>query len=89
MKRIYRDRLKNRARKHNVFTGHVIYEEYSVALPKRAKLVVDHLCRIKEIFAKLLSDENFLTLLQAEAVTTIPTYLRGLLEEARSGHEIY
>lgn len=89
MKRHNRERLKSRVPKHNVFTGHVIYEEYSIALPKRAKLVADHLSRMKEIFGELFSDENFLTFLLAEEVRTIPAYLRPILEEARSGHEIY
>jgi len=72
-----------------VFTGHVVYEEYSIALPKSAKLVAQHLATMRETFRSLFSDENFLTLLRAEGVTTIPAYLKPLFEEARSGHEIY
>jgi hypothetical protein len=89
VKKHHRKQLANRARKHNVFTGHAIYGAYSVTLPKRTKLVADHLSRLKTIFGNLFSDENFLTLLQAEAVTTIPAYLRPLLEGARSEHEIH
>lgn len=89
MKESRRKQLSSRSRKHNAFTGHVIYEEYSIALPKSAKLVADHLSSVKKIFRSLFSDENFLTLLQAGAITTIPAYLRPLLEEARSEHEIH
>jgi hypothetical protein len=81
-------KLRCETPKIRAFTGHVIYEEYSIALPARTKLVTCHLSNIREIFRKLFSDENFLTLLQAEAVATIPAYLRPLLEEARSEHEI-
>lgn len=82
-------KLRCQTRKIRAFTGHVIYEEYSIALPARTKLVMRHLSNIREMYRKLFSDENFLTLLQAEAVTTIPAYLRPLLEEARSEHEIH
>jgi hypothetical protein len=89
MKESRRKKGSNRLRKGSAFTGHVVYEEYSIALPKRAKLVADHLSGLKKIFRTLFSDENFLTLLQAEAVTTIPACLKPQLEEARSEHEIH
>jgi hypothetical protein len=39
-------------------------------------------------FRNLLSDENFLTLLQVEAMTMIPEFLRPILNKAKIRHEI-
>lgn len=89
MKKLHRERVKNRAQKYTAFTGHAIYKQYSLALPRRAKLVADHLARVKEAFGRLFADENFLTLLEAEGVTAVPAHLKPLLQEARSEHEIY
>jgi hypothetical protein len=58
-------------------------------LPKHAELVDTYLASIREIFEKLFVDENFLTLLEAEGMTTIPAYLNPLLQEARSCHAVY
>jgi hypothetical protein len=75
-------------KKYTGFTGHVIYNEYSLALPKHAALIADHLSELRGICATILADENFLTLLEAEQIKTIPEYLKQLLDEARGGHEI-
>jgi hypothetical protein len=89
MKKLYRDRVKNRPKKEIAFIGHSVHVEYTVALPKRADLVARHLYPLNAIFGRLFSDENFLTLLRAESITTIPAYLRPLLEEERNRHEIF
>jgi hypothetical protein len=89
MRKLYRERVKNRAQKYTAFTGHAIYKQYSIELPKRAELVANYLARLKTTFGRLFADENFLTLLEAEGMTSIPAYLGPLLQEARSGHEIY
>jgi hypothetical protein len=89
MKKLHRERVKNRKQKYTAFTGHAIYKQYSIELPKRAELLAYHLARVKETFGKLFPDENFLTLLEAEGMSTIPAYLWPLLQEARSEHEVY
>ena len=89
MRGLYRERVKNKAQKYTAFTGHAIYEQYSIELPKRAELVATYLACFRETFGRLFADENFLTLLEAEGMTSIPAYLRPLLQEARSGHEIH
>jgi len=76
MKKVYR----HRAKKTTAITGHSVHVKYTIALPKRADLVANRLCLLKAVFRKLFSDENFLTLLQAESMT-VPTYLKPLLEE--------
>lgn len=83
MKKLYRDRVKHRSKKEIAFTGHSVHVEYTVALPKRADLVARHLYLLNAIFGRLLSDENFVTLLRAESRTTIPMYLKQLLEEEK------
>lgn len=88
MKKIYRERVKNRPKKYTAFTGHQVYDQYSAALPTRAKLVTNHLAGLKEIFARLFADEHFPTLLEAEGMN-IPAYLSSLLQKARTRHEIY
>jgi hypothetical protein len=71
-----------------VFQGHLIYEQYSAALPKHTKLIDERLSRIKIVFRELFKDENFLSRLEAEGIPAIPACLEPLLEEARCGHEI-
>jgi hypothetical protein len=57
-------------------------------LPDRAARVNGCLCSFEVTFRNLLSDENFLTLLQAESMTMIPEFLRAILNEAKIRHEI-
>ena len=83
MKRIYQDIVKRR--KVRRLTVQV---KNTLALPGRAKTVAESLQRVNAVFRELFSDENFITLLQAESLTTIPNYLNSLLKEARNGHEI-
>ena len=83
MKKIHRERVKNRPHKYTAFTGHAVYDQYSATLPNRAKLVTSHLARTREVFERLFTDENFLTLLEAEGAT-IPGYLSSLLEGCKN-----
>jgi len=81
--RIYQDRVKRRRVRRLT-----VQVKNTLALPGRAKTVAESLQRANAVFRELFSDENFVTLLQAESLTTIPTYLNPLLKEARNGHEI-
>jgi hypothetical protein len=58
------------------------------ALPERAASVGKSLQLLRSVFRTLFSDENFLTLLEAEALTAIPLCLKTLFEEGRAGYEI-
>ncbi len=60
----------------------------TLALPHRAEATERLLHNLRNIFAELFGDENFITLLQAESRTTIPEYLRTALEEAEKDHDI-
>ncbi len=60
----------------------------TLALPGRAEATARLLRDLRSVFADLFSDENFITLLQAESRTTIPDYLRAALEEAKARHDI-
>jgi hypothetical protein len=57
-------------------------------LPERAARVTRCLHNFEVTFRNLLADENFLTLLQAEAMTIIPEFLRPILNETKIRHEI-
>jgi dTDP-4-dehydrorhamnose 3,5-epimerase-like enzyme len=52
------------------------------ALPGRAEATARLLRDLRGVFAELFSDENFITLLEAESRTTIPGYLRTTFEDA-------
>lgn len=80
MKKIYRARPK----KKNI----PLQTKNTLALPERANSVSTNLRSIKTVFLKIFSDENFLTLLKAESMTTIPAYLRPVLDEAKTRHDI-
>jgi len=58
------------------------------ALPERAASVGKSLQLLCSIFRTLFSDENFLTLLEAETLIAIPLCLKPLFEEGRTGYEI-
>lgn len=83
MKRIYQDRTKKRKVRRVT-----VQVKNTLALPHRAEAVAESLRRTTALFKELFSDENFVTLLQAESLTTVPEYLYPLLEEARDGHEV-
>ena len=87
MKKTYRDRVMNRPEQRTAITGHAVYLQYTLTLPRRAELVSRHLGVLNRIFVGLFSDENFVTLLRAESMT-IPVYLKVLLEKHGCAHEI-
>lgn len=60
--------------------GHQLHLKYMEAVPVRARLVAQHLQTVQEIFGTLLSDENFVTLLRAESLTTAPLYFQSLFK---------
>ena len=83
MKQIYEAGVKKRK-----FRRLTVQVKNTLALPARAETVVESLKCVNALFEELFSDENFITLLEAESLNTIPAYLNPLLEEARDGHEI-
>jgi hypothetical protein len=74
VRRLHRDGVKSRTKKVNAATGRAIHLRYTLELPERAKLAARHLRLVNETFARLFADENFLTLLRAESIPTIPVY---------------
>lgn len=82
MKKLYRERIKNRKIRQQT-----VQVRNSIALPAKAATVAAYQRSIDAIFRNLFSDENFVTLLEAESLA-VPGYLSPLLEEARNGHEI-
>ncbi len=83
MKEIYLKRAKSKKTRRQT-----VQIKNTLALPVRADAVAQCLHRINEVFANLFSDENFVTLLRAESMTTIPKCLMTLFEKATDGHEI-
>ena len=59
------------------------------ALPELADLAAKKLEMLRSVLSELFTDENFVTLLEAESLTAIPAVLRSAFEEARNGHEIH
>jgi hypothetical protein len=88
VKKIHRESVVNGPRKRTAITGHAVYLQYTLTLPRRAELVRRHLGVLNRIFLRLFGDENFVTLLRAESMTTIPVYLKLLLEKHTCRHEI-
>ena len=70
----------SRRRQHFPKTGHSFYRQYMAALPERIHFVERGLALVNTTFTTLFADEDFVTLLRAES-ETIPTYLKGVLEE--------
>lgn len=68
--------------------GITIQVRNSRALPERAATAAKLLSNSNAAFSNLFADENFVTLLQAESLTTIPSYLRGIFDEAKNRHEV-
>ena len=83
MKQIYRERSKNKKTRRQT-----VQVKNTLALPVRADAIAKCLQRVNAVFVDLFSDENFVTLLRAESMTTIPKYLTALFEKAKDGHEI-
>lgn len=57
------------------------------ALPEVAESTTMKLQMLSNLLSQLFTDENFVTLLEAESLTAIPAVLRPVLEEARSRSE--
>jgi ParB family chromosome partitioning protein len=68
--------------------GITVQVRNSLALPERAATAAKLLCNLNAAFGELFADENFVTLLRAESLTTIPSYLRQVFDEAKSRHEV-
>jgi hypothetical protein len=58
------------------------------ALPERAAATARSVQLFDATFRTLFADENFVTLLEAEALTEIPVWLKPILDHARQEHEI-
>lgn len=82
MKKIYRERVMNRPEQRPAITGHAVYLQYTLTLPRRAELVSRHLGVLNRVLLRMFGDENFVTLLRAESLTNVPVYLKLLLEKA-------
>ena len=74
MKKIYRDRAQL---KPKIETARI---RESRALPVRAQEISLALLEMDAIFMRLYSDENFITLLQAELMTEIPSRCERILK---------
>jgi hypothetical protein len=49
-------------------------------LPEQVAWTASHLASLKAIFRPLFLDENFVTLLRAESITTVPEYFKDLFK---------
>lgn len=83
MKKNYRERAKNK--KIKIETKRV---GKARDLPDLASSTTKRLQTLTDVLGELFSDENFVTLLEAESLTAIPAILRPIFDEARNGHEI-
>jgi hypothetical protein len=68
--------------------GITVQVRNSLALPERAATAAKLLRNSNAVFGDLFADENFVTLLQAESLTTIPSYLKVIFDEAKIRHEV-
>ena len=75
-------------KKKRVVRGITVQTRNTLALPERAQTAIRCLDKVKALFSKLFADENFITLLQAESIIMMPTYLRPVFDEAKSRHEV-
>jgi len=87
MKRESRKKEQRKRKKNNrhYIHGHLLHVKYMEAVPKRLSLVSRHLRMLKETFETLFSDENFVTLLKAEGLGTLPTYLAERIQLSEKG----
>jgi hypothetical protein len=74
--------------KRKVVRGITVQVRNSLMLPERAATAARLLCNLNAVFGELFADENFLTLLRAESLITIPSYLRQVFDESKSRHEV-
>jgi hypothetical protein len=61
---------------------------FALALPLRLKEVSEQLVTLDEVLGQLFADENFVTLLQAESMTSVPNRYQAFFEEVSRGNEI-
>jgi hypothetical protein len=83
MSRLYRD-----DRKQNL-SGITMHLYQALALPSLAASTAKRLELLRSVFGRLFADENFVTLLRAESLTTVPAYLAPPLEKARGNREVF
>lgn len=69
MSRLYRGVQKQGAK------GQALHLHQTMALPARAASTAKRLELLRSVFGRLFADENFVTLLRAESITTVPAYL--------------
>jgi hypothetical protein len=62
---------------------------FALALPTRSKAVSEQLTILDETFRRLFADENFITLLHAESMTSAPARYRASFGQANHGNEIH
>jgi hypothetical protein len=77
MKKVRQKRAKSSPSRSQA--GHL---ERAIGLDRRAEFAQTHLERLEGIFKTLLADENFLTLLRAESIKTLPHHLKTTREGA-------
>lgn len=68
---------------HVVFATDLVHWRKALAAPIHATWVQDKLDATVILIGELFIDESFLTLLRAESMLTMPTYLRNHFEAAR------
>jgi hypothetical protein len=81
-------RLYRRVRKQGA-KGQGLHLHQTMALPARAASTTKHLELLRSVFGRLFADENFVTLLRAESITTVPAYLARILEKPGGGREVF
>jgi hypothetical protein len=62
---------------------------FALDLPKRSEAVAGQLQILDEALGRFFGDENFVTLLEAESMTTVPGRYQALLGEVGHGNEIH
>src|SRR4051794_40684597 len=77
--------LQKRAKSSPSLT-HTRRMERAIDLDTRAEFAQAHLERLQDMFKALLADENFLTLLRAESIKTVPNHMKITMKGA--GKEI-
>ena len=58
---------------------------FALALPVRGNAVARQWQTLEQVFRELFADENFLTLLRAEELETLPEYLAQRIQVSEKG----
>jgi hypothetical protein len=61
---------------------------FALALPKRSETVSSQLLILDDVLGHFFADENFVTLLEAESLTAVPSRYQALFEDVSRGNEI-